>query len=297
MSAPAIRTSLRLDALDAAGLDAACRSHADAVLIDLASAAAYAQRAEARRAGNHALLAIAATGRPVHARVSDTRSGETEGDIMSMVRAGLGAVVLAGAERPQDTRELDVLIRKQEMRRGIEPGSVRLIAELDSATGIRALPAMLDAIDRHSAVTLDLSALAASLRLPGAVASQLPLLEHAMSEVALACSAHALSWMVAAPAADPGARALLANRAHALGAAGTQIASEAEASGFTRLFTPPPAALHAAHAILDEWARLVATEQPSGVTGPHLVDRRTMRAARLVVDAHDAIARRERVRA
>ena len=296
MSALTVRTSLRVDALDAPGLDAACTSHADAVLIDLASAAAYARRADARRAANHALLAIAATGRPVHARVSDTRSGETEGDIMSMVRAGLAAVVLAGAERPQDARDLDVLIRKQEMRRDIEPGSVRLVVELDSAAGIRALPGMLEAVDRHSAVTLDVSALAAALRLPGAVASQLPLLEHAMSEVALTCAAHGLPWTVAAPAADPGTRALLANRAHALGAAGTQLASEAEASGFTRLFTPPPAAVHTAHAILDEWARLVAAEQPSGVTGPHLVDRRTMRAARLVVDASEAIARRERVR-
>ncbi len=296
MSALALRTSLRVDALDAAGLAAACASHADAVLIDMASAAAYARRADARRAGNHALLAIAATGRPVHARVSDTRSGETAGDIMSMVRAGLAAVVLAGAERPQDARDLDVLVRKQEMRRGIVPGSVRLLAELDSAEGIRALPAILEAVDRHSAVTLDVSALAAALRLPGAAASQLALLEHAMSEVALTCAAHGLPWTVAAPAADPGARAAIANRAHALGAAGVVVASEAEAGGFTRLFTPRDEDVAAARAIVAEWERLRAADQPSGTIDGQLVDRRTMRHARILIEAAEAIARRGRVR-
>ena len=48
----------------------------------------------ARRAANHGLLAIIEAHRPVHVRVSDTRSGATEGDIMSVVRPGLAAIVL-----------------------------------------------------------------------------------------------------------------------------------------------------------------------------------------------------------
>src|SRR4051794_21184038 len=102
MFALAARSSLLIDALDTVALEAASRSNADAVLIDLAGPSAYTARADARRAANHALLAVAATGRPVHVRVSDSRSGETEGDIMSVVRAGTTAIVLAGVERPQD---------------------------------------------------------------------------------------------------------------------------------------------------------------------------------------------------
>ena len=110
-----------------------------------------------------------------------------------------------------------------------------------------------------------------------------------------ACAAHGLPWTVAAPTADSGARALVANRAHALGAAGVQVASEAEATGFTRLFTPGAGEVHTARIILAEWERLRAADQPSGVIGAHLVDRRTMRAARAVVELGEAIARRERV--
>lgn len=301
-TALALRTLLLADALDARGLAAAAASAADAVLLDLASAAAYGRRADARRAANHAAEAIASAERPVHVRVSDLRSGATEGDIMSIVRANLAAVVLAGCEAPQDARSIDVSIRKQEMRRGIEPGSVRLVAEIDSAAGLRALPGMLAAIDRTSAVALNVSALAADLRLPltaqqaGPPAQQLAALEHAMAEVALATAAGGITWVLAAPGLDPGARAALATRAHAHGAAGAVIATEAEAHGFNRLFTPDPAAVVAARGILAEWERLRAAGAESGASDGALVDRRTMRRARALVAHADAIARRERVR-
>ena len=76
---------------------------------------------------------------------------------MSVVRDGLSAVMLAGSERPQDARELDVAIRKQEMRRGLEPGGVRLIAEVDSAAGLRALPDILDSIEDRKSTRLNSS--------------------------------------------------------------------------------------------------------------------------------------------
>lgn len=295
-TALALRTLLRLDALDATGLGSAPTSAADGVLLDLASAAAYAKRADARRAANHAAEAIAPAGRPVHARVSDLRSGATEGDIQSIVRANLAAVMLAGCEVAQDARSIDVSIRKQEMRRELEPGGVRLIIEIDSAAGLRALPAMLAAIDRTSAVALDVTALAVDLRLPGAPAQHLAALEHAMGEVALVAASEGIVWVLSAPGVDAGARAALATRAHAHGAAGVIVATEAEAAGLTRLFTPDAASTEAARAVVVEWERLHAAGEESGVSGARIVDRRTMRRARALVERSDVIARRERAR-
>lgn len=292
----ALRSSLLIDALDADALRAAEATAADAVAIDLASPVAAEARADARRAANRALLAIAATGRPVHVRVSDTRSGETEGDIMSVVRAGLSAVVLAGAERPQDARELDVAIRKQEMRRNIEPGTVRLIAEVDSAAGLRALPGILDSIDRHSAVTLHAPLFAARLGTRGPLTGATALLEHAMAEIAVTTSAAGIAWTLAVPDADAATRAALANRAHALGAAGVLVASEAEAQGFNRLFAPDEAAVATARAVVAEWEALRARDAEVGVAAGQVVDRRTMRLARNVIARADAVAARERVR-
>lgn len=295
-TALALRTLLRVDALDANAITAATSSAADCVLVDLASAAAYSKRADARRAANHAAEAIAPAGRPVHARVSDLRSGATEGDIQSIVRANLAAVMLGGCEVPQDARSIDVSIRKQEMGRGIEPGSVRLILEIDSAAGLRALAPTLAAIDRTSAVALDVSALAADLRLPGAPAQHLAALEHAMAEVALVTADAGITWVLSAPGLDAGQRSALATRAHAHGAAGAIIAAEAEALGLTSLFTPDPATLESARAVVAEWERLRAAGEEASMSSGHLVDRRSVRRARAVIEQADALARRDRAR-
>lgn len=295
-TALALRTLLRVDALDATGAGAAASSGADGVLLDLASAAAYARRADARRAANHAAETIAPAGRPVHARVSDFRSGATEGDIQSIVRSNLAAVMLAGCEVAQDVRSIDVSIRKQEMQRNMEPGGVRLIMEIDSAAGLRALPEMLAAIDRTSAVALDVAALAADLRLPGTSPQHLAALEQEMAEVALVAAAASIVWLLSAPGVEAGARAALATRAHAHGAAGVIVATEAEAGGLTHLFTPDPTAIEAAHGVLTEWERLRATGDESGVSSGRIVDRRSMRRARALVEYAEAIARRERAR-
>jgi len=294
-TALALRTLLHIDALDAAGLAAAASSAADGVLLDLASAAAYSRRADARRAANRAAEVIAPAGRPVFARVSDLRSGATEGDIQSIVRANLTAVMLAGCEVPQDARSIDVSIRKQEMRRGIEPGSVRLVIEIDSAAGLRALSDMLAAIDRTSAVALNVSALAADLGLPGTSPGGAAL-EHAMAESALVTAADGITWVVSAPGLEAGARATLAARAHAFGAAGVVATAEAEVHGFTSLFTPDAAAIEAARSVVAEWNRLRAAGEESGTSGGRLVDRRTVRRARTLIEHADAIARRERAR-
>ncbi len=295
MSTLALRTSLLVDARDARALNAACNSTADAVIIDLASPAAYADRANARRSANRAAEAFASAGRIVFARVSDARSGATEGDIQSIVRANLAAVVLAGTVEPQDSRAVDVAIRKQEMRRSIEPGTVRLIADIDSAAGLRLLPAIIEAIDRHSAVVLDVTALARDLGLLGAAAAHFNTLEHAMSELALTCTAAGIVWLLAAPGIDAGARAALATSAHAHGAAGVVVASDAEAQGFNRLFTPDPETVATARLVAAEWDALRKRGDESSVVAGHIVDRRTKNAARAVISRAEAIAVREKV--
>ncbi len=172
----------------------------------------------------------------MHVRIAMARSDELAGTMEAVLSATVAAVLLSGAERPQDVRDADVAVRRRELRLGIDPGTVRLIPEIGSALGLRALPRMLDAIDRCSAVALNTDALAAGLGLPGGPSSHLAILDHAMAEVALSASAARLPWVLLAPALEAGARAALAIRAHAHGAAGVYIASEPEAQGFNSLF-------------------------------------------------------------
>jgi len=105
----ALRSVLAIPGSDAAAMVAARQSAADAIALDLASPALHRDRTGARAVVAEAIEAIGATGRPVIARVSSARSGELEADLAAAVGSRLTAVVLTGAEEPQDARDADVL--------------------------------------------------------------------------------------------------------------------------------------------------------------------------------------------
>lgn len=297
----ALRSLLVVSALDAPALTAAASSAADAVVIDLARPTVAGKREEARALAAKHAKAIAKTGRPVFARVADTRSQEMEADLDALVGAWLGAIVLTGAEVPQDVRDADVQIRKREMRLGLTPGGIRLIPEIDSAEGLAALPKILDAVDRHAAVALSAEGLRIDLRL-GARASAL--YDHAMADIAIHADTTRLPWVLTVDAHRP-EWASLPTRAHDFGAAGIALHDETAVRGMNALFTPDPTEVAIARAMLVEWERVrkagnwvgvVAGEVIEASTTDRLVDRRTVRRARALVTLADAIEARDRVR-
>ena len=286
----ALRTALVLAGEAADAYAAARSSAADAVLFDLARPAIGRRRRSMRRLAAQHAPAVAAAGRGAHVRVSDARSGELEADLAATVSASLAAVQLSGAETAQDVRDADVAIRRREMELGIDPGSVRLIPEVDSAAGLLALTAMLHAVDRHSAVALNARGLAADL---GATPAAL---EHAMWDVAVGARAAELPWVLHAPAGDADERARLAARAQEFGAAGVCVPAEAEVRGFTDLFAPPPERVAEARRVLQEWERLRRRGEWTGALDGGLVDGRAARRARSLIALAGAIERRERAR-
>lgn len=222
------RTNLLVTSAEA--LAAAIHTAAGAVTVD----AALIPKPASRRGATPAPLALS---RPLHMRIAIDRRLGFEASLDETIHPAVVAVLLGGVDRPQDVRDADVALRRREMRTGLEPGTVRLVCEVGSALALRALPGMIEAVDRHSAVALDTDALAADLALPGPPGNHLALLEHAMAEVAISARVARLPWLLLAPTLDAGARSMLATRAHAHGAAGVYITGEPEAAGFNSLFS------------------------------------------------------------
>ena len=285
------RSLLRLAGGAPAPEEAARATAADAVLVDLDVDATAPGRARARRALRRRRGAIAAAGRPLLARVADARSGELAADLDAAAWEQTSAVVLAACEEPQEARDADVAIRRLEMRRGLGPGRIRLLCEVDSAAGLAALPAVLAAVDRHQAVVLAPLAIARELGAalpagaPGGVhGASWALLDHVMARGALAAGAAELGWILDAPAAGAALGQTLAGRARDLGAAGVVIASEAEARGANALFSPDPGRARAGRAVIEEWGRVRADGRWSGEIDGNRVDRRSVRRARRAVE-------------
>ena len=291
----ALRSVLAISASNAAAATTARTSVADAVLLDLAAPASAEDRATARKTVAQAIQDIGAAKRPVLARVSAAGSGELEADLAAVVGPQLAAVILSATELPQDARDADVLLRKYEVRHKLAPGAIRLIPEIDSAAGLQALPVILDAVDRHAAVALNLAHLNDNLGL-GAGFHETH--SHFMAMFAAAARSADLPWLLGT--FDASRSSGDATRAHELGAAGAVIHSEAAARGINSLFAPDPAAVASARAVIEAWAQLRGAGDLSGVAlhgeQPLLVDRRAMRHARFVLARADAIAARERVK-
>lgn len=293
----ALRSLLQLQPLDAGAARAVRASAADAMLLDLAGAQAFGDRAGARRAARALAAAATGAGYGVLLRASSARSGELVADLEAVlarsVTERVGGVVLARSNEAQDARTADVAIRRQEMRAGVEPGSVRLIAEVATAAGLGTLAAQLAAVDRHGAILLDTPAFAKDLGLPEV---QPAALGAALAACGRSAAVAELPWLIAAPGLASGMRAALATAAREAGACGVVVEHEAEAAGFNALFTPDPARVEAARRVATAWERRRAYAPELLVDGV-VIDTRAARRAAALVAAAAAIAHRERAQA
>ncbi|MYI83068.1 MAG: hypothetical protein F4056_07175 [Chloroflexi bacterium] len=202
-------------------------------LILLPGAPIAATRAAAVTTSPDATAAARAAGVPIHVRLGHPREGRLREQLEGL-DGPVACVLLAATAQPQDLRAADVELRRHELQRGLDPGSVGLIPEIGSAAAIERLPQLLAAVDRLASVALDFETVAADLGAPDARgdAVQAPVL----ARVALAASATGLPWTVGALGFSPGDRARLAARAHALGAAGVYVLAESEVAGLNALF-------------------------------------------------------------
>jgi citrate lyase beta subunit len=170
----------------------------------------------------------------IHARITNPRDGLIRHELSTVDRS-VTCVLLTATSLPQDLRDADIELRRRELELNLNPGHIGLIPEICTAVAFTRLPQLLKAIDRLSSVTLDIEALSADLGVPNSHARSLQ--EPLLSQMAIHASSMNLKWSVAAPSFDHSERAILATRAHALGASGIHVTNEVEVAGFNSLFS------------------------------------------------------------
>ena len=110
-------------------------SGADAIVLDLEDAVAESQKVAARTSAREALPTLTSVIRTV--RVNAFETGLTAGDVAAVVCPDLDMIVLPKAETAEDVRRIDRLISKAEAASGTKPGSVGVIAIVETAVGIQ----------------------------------------------------------------------------------------------------------------------------------------------------------------
>jgi len=127
---------------------------ADVVMLDLEDSVPPAEKAAARELVRRSVPRLADAGQTVHVRVNGVSSGLTRDDLAGVMCPELSGVTLAKAESAQDIRDIDVMLREQEMAHDTSPGTVVLIPTIESAGGLLRCEEICGASTRLAGITL-----------------------------------------------------------------------------------------------------------------------------------------------
>lgn len=267
---------------------------ADAIVIDLEDGVPPNEKPHARATAADAIATLAAAGRSVHVRVNGLRTGLTRDDLAALVRPELAAVHLPKVEAAQDLRDLDVLLREQELARGIRPGTVRSIALIETARGLLRCDDICRASDRLVALALGAEDLSRDLGVPRPVGE--PGAHDALSfaRATLVYTARAYRLLaVDTPyphVRDDAGLIREANLARALGMNGKYAIHPAQIEPLNRVFSPSPEEVAEARRIIAAYEAAAARGLGAVSVDGRMVDEPIVRAARELVAFAERLA-------
>jgi citrate lyase subunit beta/citryl-CoA lyase len=261
---------------------------ADVVVLDLEDAVPPGEK-EAARAGLRASIqSLKAAGHSVHVRVNHTSTELTRDDLAAAVCTELDGISFPKAEAAQNIRELDVLLREQEVRNQVRPGSVVLIPMIESARGLLRCEDIATASTRIVGLATGTSDFLADL---GAPSSGDPgQLDHLRSVVATVCAAYRLraldSPYVDFQDADGFMRE--AEHARALGFKGKYVIHPSQVDLANAIFQPSAEEIAKARRIIEAFDAAVAQGHGSVQVDGSMVDIAVARRARALLADEDS---------
>ena len=128
---------------------------ADVIVLDLEDAVTPDMKASAREGLRVSIESLKAAGKTVHVRINHLDTGHTRDDLIAAIGPGLDAILYPKVEAPADVRDLDVLIREQELHKdGVKPGQTALIPMIESARAVLRCEEIAQASSRIAGLTM-----------------------------------------------------------------------------------------------------------------------------------------------
>jgi|SRR5829696_461540 len=165
----AARSLLAVPATRRKMVEKALASDADAVFLDLEDAVTPESKAAARGDVARAIDELDWNDRPTLFRANDLETPYFYGDLIEVVEeAGnsLDAIIVPKVNRPEDLYAASVLLSQLELAMALEPGKVKLEAQIESAEGLTNVDAIARATTRLDALHFGPGDFAASLNMP-----------------------------------------------------------------------------------------------------------------------------------
>jgi citrate lyase subunit beta/citryl-CoA lyase len=223
---------------------------ADGVILDLEDAVPAEQKPQGRAMLRDSIASITRNGTAAMVRVNHNLRHVGQ-DLEAAVMPGLAALVLPKVEDAGFVRDVADTVAELERERGLPPGKIRLILQVETPGALFVLPAIAGAHPRVAAMTLgpeDYSAAMGGLPEPDALLTP----NYAVLCAARAAGILPLGFVGSIGAySDIPAFAEMARRARRLGFRGALIVHPSQVEPLNQAFTPTPEEL--------DWARRVVT--------------------------------------
>lgn len=130
-----LRTALFVPATRPDRVDKALKTGADGVIMDLEDAVAHGLKAEARATARKTIAEHAQ--RRLMVRVNALGSGHNRKDLEAVVQPSLGSIMLPKVESAEHLQEVHRRLIDLERARGMPPGSIGVLALIESARGVQ----------------------------------------------------------------------------------------------------------------------------------------------------------------
>jgi citrate lyase beta subunit len=147
----------------------ALSSEADLLFLDLEDAIAPNEKANARKNIVRSIRELDWQGRPTFYRINSLDTPYFYRDVIEVVEEmgeGLDSILVPKVERPEDLHTLDTLLTSVELNAGLEPGKIKLEAQIETAQGLASIDGIAHAARRLEALHFGPGDYAASIRMP-----------------------------------------------------------------------------------------------------------------------------------
>jgi citrate lyase subunit beta/citryl-CoA lyase len=270
--------------------------NADVTVLDLEDSVPPAEKEQARQIVRRAIPMLASLGHTVHVRVNSVGSGLARDDLAAVVCPELSGICLPKAESAQDIRDIDVLIREQELEHGVKPGALALIPTIESARGVLRCEEICRASTRLAAITLGADDYTADLGVHRTREGRE--LDYAR-QVMVVCARAADILALDTPFADfRDEEGLIqeSERVRSLGFKGKYLIHPSQIGPVNRVFRPTEEEVVYARRVVEAFEEAVARGHAAVQVDGRMVDTPVAKRARALIELAEAIAARERSR-
>ena len=270
-------------------LDKAGGLSADVLCLDLEESVLPEEKERARGLVGAAVPKLAEAGKTVHVRVNSIQSGETRDDLAAAVQKGLSGAVLAKTESASAVRQVDVLLREQELIHDVRPGTVDLIVAIESAVALLRCEEISRASTRISGLMLGGEDFAFDMGIRRTKESHE--LTHARSAIAVCARAAGLQAFDTPWPHISDIEGLIAEaeQARSLGFGGKYVIHPKHIQPVHDVFSPSEDEIIYARKVLEAWDDAVAKGDGAVQLDGHMVDRPIAERAKHVVEQAEAI--------